>query len=115
MHIGLTAPTPGDDPRPRDAPVPDGARRGAGLHAVRMPNAVRGFEPMLAGGAPPANRVGAVLVPTYVPPVLMASHALTAQAATGPMTRDGLSHKVAMEGQLGFDFSLPITATCAST
>jgi 5,10-methylenetetrahydromethanopterin reductase len=87
-----------------------------GLHSVWMPNvSSRGFDAAtaLALGGARTRRVelGTFVVPTFTRhPVVMAQQALTAQAATGGrfVLGIGLSHRVYMEGQLGFDFSRPI-------
>jgi 5,10-methylenetetrahydromethanopterin reductase len=116
MRIGLTAPTPGDNPDLATLLSLMERADGAGLHAVWMPNvSSRGFDaPMalaLAGARTRRIELGTFVVPTFTRhPVVMAQQALTAQAATGGrfVLGIGLSHKVAMEGQLGFDFSRPI-------
>jgi F420-dependent oxidoreductase-like protein len=65
----------------------------------------------LAGARTRRIELGTFVVPTFTRhPIVMAQQALTAQAATGGrfVLGIGLSHKVAMEGQLGFDFSRPV-------
>jgi F420-dependent oxidoreductase-like protein len=87
-----------------------------GLHSVWMPNvSSRGFDAAtaLALGGARTRRVelGTFVVPTFTRhPVVMAQQALTAQAATGGrfVLGIGLSHRVSMEGQFGFDFARPI-------
>jgi F420-dependent oxidoreductase-like protein len=116
MRIGLTLPTPGENP---DLATLLGAMERAealGLHAVWMPNiSSRGFDAAmalaLAGARTRRIELGTFVVPTFTRhPVVMAQQALSAQAATGGrfVLGIGLSHRVAMEGQLGFDFSRPI-------
>jgi F420-dependent oxidoreductase-like protein len=116
MRIGLTVPTPGDNP---DLGTLLNAMERAdalGLHAVWMPNVTsRGFDATtaLALGGARTKRVelGTFVVPTFTRhPVVMAQQALSAQAATGGrfVLGIGLSHRVSMEGQFGFDFSRPV-------
>lgn len=116
MRIGLTLPTPGENPDL--ATLLTGMERAdaLGLHAVWMPNiSSRGFDAAMAlalGGARTRRlELGTFVVPTFTRhPIVMAQQALTAQAATGGryVLGIGLSHRVSMEGQLGFDFSRPI-------
>ncbi len=74
-----------------------------------------GFDAAMAlalGGARTKRvELGTFVVPTFTRhPVVLAQQALTAQAATGGrfVLGIGLSHRVSMEGQFGFDFSRPI-------
>jgi F420-dependent oxidoreductase-like protein len=116
MRIGLTAPTPGENPDLETLLVAMERADALGLHSVWMPNvSSRGFDAAtaLALGGPRTRRVelGTFVVPTFTRhPVVMAQQALSAQAATGGrfVLGIGLSHRVSMEGQLGFDFSRPI-------
>ena len=116
MRIGLTVPTPGDNPDLGTLLVAMERADALGLPAVWMPNvSSRGFDAAtaLALGGVRTQRVelGTFVVPTFTRhPVVMAQQALTAQAATGGrfVLGIGLSHRVAMEGQLGFDFSRPV-------
>jgi F420-dependent oxidoreductase-like protein len=87
-----------------------------GFHAVWMPNvSSRGFDALgllaLAGARTRRVELGSFVVPTFTRhPIVMAQQALTAQAAAGGRLAlgIGLSHRVSMEGQLGFDFSKPV-------
>jgi F420-dependent oxidoreductase-like protein len=116
MRIGLTMPTPGENPDLSTLLAAMERADGLGLHAVWMPNvSSRGFDAAMALAlAGPRTRqieLGTFVVPTFTRhPVVMAQQALTAQAATGGrfILGIGLSHRVAMEGQLGFDFSRPV-------
>ena len=122
MRIGLTLPTPGENP---DLATLLGAVEHAeklGLAAAWMPNiSSRGFDaPMalaLAGARTRRIELGTFVVPTFTRhTIVMAQQALSAQAATGGrfVLGIGLSHRSAMEGQLGFD-SRGRSGTCAST
>jgi 5,10-methylenetetrahydromethanopterin reductase len=65
----------------------------------------------LAGRETNAIELGTFVVPTYPRhPAALAQQALTTQAATGGrlVLGIGLSHRVVMEGMLGFDWSRPI-------
>jgi F420-dependent oxidoreductase-like protein len=116
MRIGLTVPTPGDNPDLVELLTAMERADALGLHAVWMPNvSSRGFDAATAlalGGARTTRvELGTFVVPTFTRhPVVLAQQALTAQAATGGrfVLGVGLSHRVSMEGQLGFDFSRPI-------
>jgi 5,10-methylenetetrahydromethanopterin reductase len=116
MRIGLTAPTPGDNPDLGTLLTAMERADALGLHAVWMPNVTsRGFDAVtaLALGGARTKRVelGTFVVPTFTRhPVVVAQQALTAQAATGGrfVLGIGLSHRVSMEGQFGFDFSRPV-------
>ncbi len=116
MRIGLTVPTPGDNPDLATLLTAMERADALGLHAVWMPNVTsRGFDAAtaLALGGARTKRVelGTFVVPTFTRhPVVLAQQALTAQAATGGrfVLGIGLSHRVSMEGQFGFDFSRPI-------
>jgi 5,10-methylenetetrahydromethanopterin reductase len=116
MRIGVTLPTPGENPDLGTLLAGMERADRLGLHAVWMPNvSSRGFDApsalALAGGRTRKVELGTFVVPTFTRhPVVMAQQALTAQAAAGGrfVLGIGLSHKVAMEGQLGFDFSRPI-------
>jgi F420-dependent oxidoreductase-like protein len=116
MRIGLTVPTPPENPDLETLLVAMERADALGLHSVWMPNvSSRGFDAAtaLALGGARTRRVelGTFVVPSFTRhPVVMAQQALTAQAATGGrfVLGIGLSHRVAMEGQLGFDFSRPI-------
>jgi F420-dependent oxidoreductase-like protein len=116
MRIGLTVPTPGENP---DLGTLLGWMERAdalGLASVWMPNvSSRGFDALmaLALAGPRTRRIelGTFVVPTFTRhPVVMAQMALGAQAATGGrlVLGIGLSHRVSMEGQLGYDFSRPV-------
>lgn len=116
MRIGLTVPTPPENPG-LDALLAAMERAEAlGLHSVWMPNvSSRGLDaPMvlaLAGARTRRVELGTFVVPTFTRhPVVMAQQAFSVQAATGGrfVLGIGLSHRVGMEGQLGFDFSRPI-------
>jgi F420-dependent oxidoreductase-like protein len=116
MRIGLTVPTPGENPDLGTLLMAMERADALGLHAVWMPNvSSRGFDAVtaLALGGARTRRVelGTFVVPTFTRhPVVMAQQALSAQAATGGrfVLGIGLSHRVSMEGQLGFDFSRPV-------
>jgi F420-dependent oxidoreductase-like protein len=116
MRIGLTVPTPGENPDLGTLLTAMERADALGLHAVWMPNiSARGFDAAtaLALGGARTRRVelGTFVVPTFTRhPVVMAQQALTAQAATGGrfVLGIGLSHRVSMEGQLGLDFSRPV-------
>ena len=116
MRIGLTMPTPGDNPDLGTLLTAMERADALGLHAVWMPNvSSRGFDAAMAlalGGARTKRvELGTFVVPTFTRhPVVMAQQALTAQAATGGrfVLGIGLSHRVSMEGQFGYDFSRPI-------
>jgi len=116
MRIGLTVPTPGDNPDLATLLTAMERADALGLHAVWMPNVTsRGCDAAtaLALGGARTKRVelGTFVVPTFTRhPVVLAQQALTAQAATGGrfVLGIGLSHRVSMEGQFGFDFSRPI-------
>jgi F420-dependent oxidoreductase-like protein len=116
MRIGLTVPTPGENPDLGTLLSTMERAEAAGLHAVWMPNvSSRGFDAAmalaLAGARTRRIELGTFVVPTFTRhPIVMAQQALTAQAATGGryVLGIGLSHRVSMEGQLGFDFSRPI-------
>jgi F420-dependent oxidoreductase-like protein len=116
MRIGVTLPTPGLNPA-LPALLADMERAEAlGLDAVWMPNvSSRGCDALttlaLAGARTRRIELGSFVVPTFTRhPVVMAQMALTAQAASGGrlVLGIGLSHRVGMEGQLGFDFSRPV-------
>ncbi len=116
MRIGVTVPTPGDNPDLATLLAAVEEAETLGLHAAWMPNiSSRGFDaPMalaLAGARTRRIELGTFVVPTFTRhPVVMAQQALTAQAAAGGRFTlgIGLSHRVGMEGQLGFDFSRPV-------
>jgi 5,10-methylenetetrahydromethanopterin reductase len=118
VRIALTLPTPlpGNNP---DLPQLLEAIEGTealGLDGVWMPNiSSRGFDALtvlaLAGARTRRIELGTFVVPTFTRhPVVMAQQALTTQAAAGGRLTlgIGLSHRVSMEGQLGFDFSRPV-------
>jgi 5,10-methylenetetrahydromethanopterin reductase len=116
VRIGVTLPTPGLNPA-LPALLADMERADAlGLEGVWMPNvSSRGFDALtaLALAGPRTRRIelGSFVVPTFTRhPVVMAQMALTAQAASGGrlVLGIGLSHRVGMEAQLGFDFSKPV-------
>jgi F420-dependent oxidoreductase-like protein len=87
-----------------------------GLHGVWMPNvSSRGFDAAtalaLAGPRTRRLELGTFVAPTFTRhPIVLAQQALTAQAASGGrfVLGIGLSHRVSMQDQLGFDFSRPI-------
>ena len=116
MRIGLTVPTPGENPDLETLLIEMERADALGLHAVWMPNvSSRGFDAAMAlalGGARTRRvELGTFVVPTFTRhPIVMAQQALSAQAATGGrfVLGIGLSHRVSMEGQLGFDFSRPV-------
>jgi F420-dependent oxidoreductase-like protein len=116
VRIGLTLPTPGENPDLGTLLAAMERADALGLHAVWMPNvSSRGFDAAtaLALGGARTRRVemGTFVVPTFTRhPVVMAQQALTAQAATHGrfVLGIGLSHRVSMEGQLGYDFSRPV-------
>ena len=116
MRIGLTVPTPGENPDLATLLAAMERADGLGLHGVWMPNvSSRGCDALtvlaLAGARTRRVELGTFVVPTFTRhPVVMAQQALTAQAATGGrfVLGIGLSHRVSMEGQLGFDFSRPV-------
>jgi 5,10-methylenetetrahydromethanopterin reductase len=116
MRIGLTVPTPPDNPDLETLLLAMERADALGLHAVWMPNvSSRGFDAptALALGGARTQRIelGTFVVPTFTRhPVVMAQQALSAQAATAGrfVLGIGLSHRVSMEEQLGFDFSRPI-------
>jgi F420-dependent oxidoreductase-like protein len=116
MRIGLTVPTPGENPDLATLLAAMERADGLGLHGIWMPNvSSRGCDATttlaLAGARTRRVELGTFVVPTFTRhPVVMAQQALTAQAATGGrfVLGIGLSHRVSMEGQLGFDFSRPV-------
>jgi F420-dependent oxidoreductase-like protein len=116
MRIGLTVPTPGENPDLATLLAAMERADALGLHGVWMPNvSSRGCDAAttlaLAGARTRRAELGTFVVPTFTRhPVVMAQQALTAQAATGGrfVLGIGLSHRVSMEGQLGFDFSRPV-------
>jgi len=116
MRIGLTLPTPPDNPELEALLAAIERAEALGLHSVWMPNiSSRGVDAQtalaLAGARTGRVELGTFVVPTFTRhPVVMAQQALSAQAATGGrfVLGIGLSHRVGMEGQLGFDFSRPI-------
>jgi 5,10-methylenetetrahydromethanopterin reductase len=76
---------------------------------------IRGVDALttlaLAGQRTQRIELGTFVVPTYPRhPAALAQQALTVQAATGNRLTlgIGLSHRVSMEGQLGFDWDHPI-------
>lgn len=85
-----------------------------GFASVWMPH-IRGVDALmtlaLAGQRAQRVELGTFVVPTYPRhPSALAQQALTTQAATGNRLTlgIGLSHRVSMEGQLGFDWDHPI-------
>jgi F420-dependent oxidoreductase-like protein len=116
VRIGLTVPTPGENPSLAALLGQVERAEALGLASVWMPNVTsRGFDALmaLALAGPRTRRIelGTFVVPTFTRhPVVMAQQALGAQAATGGrlVLGIGLSHRVSMEGQLGFDFSRPV-------
>lgn len=90
------------------------AAEARGLAGAWTPN-IFAFDALtvLALAGPRTGRIelGTYVVPTYPRhPAALAQQALTVQAATGNRLTlgIGLSHRVAMEGMLGFDWSHPI-------
>jgi F420-dependent oxidoreductase-like protein len=116
VRIGLTLPTPGENPDLATFLAAIERAEALGLHAVWMPNvSSRGLDALtalaLAGGRTQRIELGSFVVPTFTRhPIVVAQQALTAQAASGGrlVLGIGLSHRVSMEGQLGFDFSRPV-------
>jgi 5,10-methylenetetrahydromethanopterin reductase len=116
MRIGVTVPTPGENPDLATLLALIENAEARGLHAAWMPNiSSRGFDAptalALAGARTRRIELGTFVVPTFTRhPVVMAQQALTAQAAAGGRFTlgIGLSHRVAMEGQFGYDFSRPV-------
>jgi 5,10-methylenetetrahydromethanopterin reductase len=116
VRVGLTFPTPGENPELATLLAGIQRAEALGLHSVWMPNvSSRGLDALtalaLAGGPTQRIELGSFVVPTFTRhPIVMAQQALTAQAASGGrlVLGIGLSHRVSMEGQLGFDFSRPI-------
>ena len=116
MRIGLTVPTPPDNPDLGSLLERIVRAEALALDGIWMPSvSSRGFDALtalaLAGKQTSRIELGTFVVPTFTRhPVVMAQQALTAQAASGGrfVLGIGLSHRVAMEGQLGFDFARPI-------
>lgn len=116
MRIGLTVPTPGENPDLATLLGQLERAEALGLASAWMPSvSSRGFDALmaLALAGPRTRRIelGTFVVPTFTRhPVVMAQMALGAQAATGGrlVLGIGLSHRVSMEGQLGYDFSRPV-------
>lgn len=86
----------------------------AGFASAWLPN-VSALDALmvlaLAGRETARIELGTAVVPTYPRhPVVLAQQALTAQAACGGRLAlgVGLSHKIAIEGALGLDYSRPI-------
>src|SRR5215207_2918381 len=85
-----------------------------GFNSVWVPS-VRSFDALtvlaLAGRLTQRVELGTFVIPTYPRhPAALAEQALTVQAASGGrlVLGIGLSHRVTMEGMLGFDWSHPI-------
>jgi len=116
MRIGLTVPTPPDNPDLGSLLERIVRAEALALDGIWMPSvSSRGFDALtalaLAGKQTSRIELGTFVVPTFPRhPVVMAQQALTAQAASGGrfVLGIGLSHRVAMEGQLGFDFARPL-------
>jgi F420-dependent oxidoreductase-like protein len=116
MRIGITLPTPGDNPALPDLLDQIEQAEARGLASVWMPNiAARGFDALtvlaLAGARTRRIELGTFVVPTFPRhPTALAQQALTTQAATGGRLTlgIGLSHRPTIEEQLGFDFSKPV-------
>ncbi len=114
MKIGLMVPLPGDLPTPATVVAQIVRAEGMGFSSVWTPN-VRGGDALttlaVAGTQTARIELGTFVVPTYTRhPVALAQGALTTAALTGNRLTlgIGLSHRVTMEGMLGFDWSRPI-------
>lgn len=114
MKIGLMVPLPGDLPAPTTIVAQIRRAEEWGFQGVWAPN-VRGGDALsvlaVAGAQTTRIELGTFVVPTYTRhPVALAQQALTVAALTGNRLTlgIGLSHRVTMEGMLGFDWSKPI-------
>jgi 5,10-methylenetetrahydromethanopterin reductase len=114
MKIGLMVPLPGELPAPGAVVEQIVRAEGMGFHAAWTPN-IRGNDALtvLAAAGARTSRIelGTFVVPTYPRhPTALAQQALTTAALTGNRLTlgIGLSHRITMEGQLGFDWSHPI-------
>jgi F420-dependent oxidoreductase-like protein len=114
MKIGLMVPLPGDLPDPTAVVAQIVRAEEWGFHSVWAPN-VRGGDALsvlaVAGTRTARIELGTFVVATYTRhPVALAQQALTTAALAGNRLTlgIGLSHRVTMEGMLGFDWSRPI-------
>ncbi len=114
MKIGLMVPLPGDLPTPTTVVAQIVRAETLGFQSVWAPN-VRGGDALsvlaVAGTQTKRIELGTFVVPTYTRhPAALAQQALTTAALTGNRLTlgIGLSHRVTMEGMLGFDWSRPI-------
>lgn len=114
MRIGLMVPLPGDLPEPTTVVAQIVRAEEWGFHSVWAPN-VRGGDALsvlaVAGMRTARIELGTFVVPTYTRhPAALAQQALTTAALVGNRLTlgIGLSHRVTMEGMLGFDWSRPI-------
>ncbi len=114
MKIGLMVPLPGD--LPNASVIIDQIIRAEalGFDSIWAPN-VRGNDALtvlaVAGTKTSRIELGTFVVPTYTRhPVALAQQAITTNALAGNRLTlgIGLSHRVTMEGMLGFDWSHPI-------
>lgn len=114
MKIGLMVPLPGDLPEPTTVVAQIRRAEEWGFESVWAPNVRSGdaLAVLAVAGAQTARiELGTFVVPTYTRhPVALAQQALTVAALTGNRLTlgIGLSHRVTMEGMLGFDWSKPI-------
>lgn len=115
MKIGVILPNPGAflDMQTLLAEMSRAEERG--MQSIWVANVPRGFDALtllaVAGQHTRSIELGTFVVPTYPRhPVALAQQALTTQAAIGGRLTlgIGLSHRVVMEGGLGFDWSHPI-------
>ena len=113
MRIGLFV-TPSESEELSSVVRRIGAAEARGFPSAWILNA-RGLDALtvlaLAGRETGRIELGTFVVPTYPRhPAALAQQALTTQAATGGrlVLGIGLSHRVVMEGMLGFDWSRPV-------
>lgn len=114
MQIGVMVPLPGDTPTVPELVGQIARAEARGFASVWAPN-VRGADALtvlaLAGSQTRTVELGTFVVPTYPRhPAALAQQALTVQAITGGRLAlgIGLSHRVVMEGMLGFDWNHPL-------
>lgn len=116
MRVGITLPVPGEIPDLSTLLEQMARAEAFGFATIWMPHiSQRGFDALtvlaLAGTRTRTIELGTWVVPTFPRhPAALAQQALTVQAATGGRLAlgIGLSHRVSMEGMLGFDFSQPV-------
>jgi 5,10-methylenetetrahydromethanopterin reductase len=115
MRIGIhIAPSDKSDNAIDDLVSAAGAAAEAGLAAAWLPQLMN-FDALTAiaviGREVPGIELGTAVVPTYPRhPLVMASQALTTQAACGNrlVLGIGLSHQVVIEGMFGYSFGKPV-------